>query len=48
MQLYIPYKKKAFSSNIIIEVNNKYYIANAKEDYIKTIINYIEKQSVLK
>ncbi|WPC42760.1 hypothetical protein [Clostridium sp. JS66] len=48
MQVYIPYNKKDAHNNIIVEIDNHYYIAVAKEDDIKTIINYMEKQGVLK
>lgn len=48
MKVYIPYNKKDANNNIIIEIDNHYYTTTAKEDDVKTIINYMEKQGVLK
>ena len=48
MRLYIPYKEKNPQNNIVIEIVNHYFVATAKEDDVRTIINYMNKQGVLK
>lgn len=48
MQLYIPYNEKKPQNNIVIEVDNHYFIATAKEDDVRTIISFMEKQLTIK
>lgn len=47
MQVYIPYDEKTPYKEIVIELNNQYYVATASEGDISQIVDYMEKQDVL-
>jgi len=48
MRLYIPYNEKNPQNTIVIEIVNHYFVVTAKEDDVRIIINYMNKQGVLK
>ena len=48
MILYIPYNVKAPYNNIVIQVDNRYFVATANEADVMAIVSYMKKQGVLK